>query len=266
MVADEFLSIKQDAELTEYIPEYTRLYRKANDYELDLNDTNLHQVLHFIKSAASNWDKRIRKKYPALMPMQEDLMEQFHLKQREGVLAWTIGEYMEHAEQIEDKLLPKVAKLNSKLAEAKRIQFYGTLEETQQGFSVVNFAQEKYATKTELSKMLTDHKTEFRNETQATIQSAVGAVRGEVVGDVKEIFSSLSKKMNKDEDEVKMQQQQQFESTRGRSSNSQGYGGQQGRQQRDNYYGPPPGNIYERNNSRFQDRFRPPSRQPYVNR
>ena len=171
MVADEFLSIKQDAELTEYILEYMRLYRKTNGNELDLDDTNLHQVLHFIKSTANNWDKRIKKKYPALMPMQEDLMEQFHLKQREGVLALTIGEYMEHAEQIEDKLLPKIVKLNSKLTKAKRIQFYGTHEETQQGFSAVNFMQKEYVTKTELSKMFTDHKTEFRNETQATIQS-----------------------------------------------------------------------------------------------
>jgi hypothetical protein len=114
--------------------------------------------------------------------------------------------------------------------------------------------------------MFTDHKTEFRNETQATIQSAVGAVRGEIVGDFKEMFSSLSKKMDKDKDEVKMPQQQQFESTRGRPSNSQGYGSQQGRQQRDSYYGSPPGNIYQCNNSRFQDRFRPPVGQPYGNR
>ena len=266
LVADEFLSIKQDAELTEYIPEYMRLYRKANGNELDLNDTNLHQVLHFIKSTAGNWDKRIRKKYPALMPMQEDLMEQFHLKQRGGLLAWTIGEYMEHAQQIEDKLMPKIAKLNSKLPKIKKIPFYGTHDEVQQDFSSVNFVQEEYVTKTELSKMFTDHKTEFRNETQATIQSAVGAVRGEIVGDVKEMFSSLSKKMDKDKDEVKLQQQQQFESARGRPNNSQGYSGQQGRQQRDNYYGPPPSNGYQRNNSRFQDRFRPAVRQPYGNR
>ena len=58
----------------------------------------------------------------------------------------------------------------------------------------------------QLSKMFTDHKTEFRNETQATIQSAVGAVKGENVGDVKEMFSSLSKKMDKDKDEIKLQQ------------------------------------------------------------
>ena len=193
-------------------------------------------------------------------------MEQFHLKQREGVLAWTIGQYMEHAQQIEDKLMPKIAKLNSKLPKIKKIPFYGTHDEVQQDFSSVNFVQEEYVTKTELSKMFTDHKTEFRNETQATIQSAVGAVRGEIVGDVKEMFSSLSKKMDKDKDEVKLQQQQQFESARGRPNNSQGYGGQQGRQQRDNYYGPPPSNSYQRNNSRFQDKFRPAVRQPYGNR
>ena len=268
VMADEFMSIKQDSELSEFISEYKRLFRKANNKELVPDEVNIHHVLHFIKATPSGWDKRVRRKYPALVPMQEELMEQFHLSQKDGATPFTLQMCFDRAEEIEDKLLPKIAKMNSKIGKGKKIKFYGTHEESAPDLAAmgVNFVQEQeFLTKGDVTKMLDSHKTELRNETQATIQTAISSVRVEIVGDVKDMFSSLTKKMDKDKEEIKQAQPQQQQ----QQQQQQPYQHQQRRP--DSYYGPTPGrNNYPRqsggSNSRFQDRFRPQVRQAYANR
>ena len=99
--------------------------------------------------------------------------------------------------------------------------------------------------------MMEKNKTELRNETQATIQSAVTSVRAEIVGDVKEMFTSLTKRMDSDKEEAKRQQQQQ----------------QRYPQQTDRFLrsgGFPRNNSRYESNSRFQDRFQPREQQGYA--
>ena len=197
--------MKQSAPYAEWMPEYRALYSDANKAELKMDTTDIGQILHFINATPSGWEKRIRRKYPGLTPIKEELMDLFHANEK-AERKEPLAAYLAKAEEIETKLLPKIAKMNKDLIKSKRIQFYGTYDEAQPS-QAINLIQEDYVTKVELLNMMEKNKTELRNETQATIQSAVTSVRAEIVGDVKEMFTSLTKKMDSDKEEAKQQQQ-----------------------------------------------------------
>ena len=257
--AEELIQVKQSAPYAEWMPEYRALYFDANKAELKMDTTDIGQILHFINATPSGWEKRIRRKYPGLTPIKEELMDLFHANEK-AERKEPLAAYLAKAEEIETKLLPKIAKMNKDLIKSKRIQFYGTHDEAQPS-QAINLIQEDYVTKVELLNMMEKNKTELRNETQATIQSAVTSVRAEIVGDVKEMFTSLTKKMDSDKEEAKQQQQQQrYPQQNDRFSRSGGF---------------PRNNSRYESNSRFQDRFQPrgqqgyaaaPPRQPYAHR
>ena len=136
------------------------------------------------------------------MPIQEELMDKFHEKEIAGI-KWRLQAYVDMAEKIEAKLLPKTTKMNRALPKGKKIGFYGTHEESApaQAVNFVNQSEESaYVTKLELNNILEVHKTDSRNETQATTQSATASMRIEIVGDVKGMFSALTKKMDDDKE------------------------------------------------------------------
>ena len=54
-----------------------------------------------------------------------------------------LAAYLAKAEEIETKLLPKIAKMNKDLIKSKRIQFYGTHDEAQPS-QAINHIQEEY--------------------------------------------------------------------------------------------------------------------------
>ena len=87
-------------------------------------------------------------------------------------------------------------------------------------------------TKDELVKLKADIRSEaqasqaeFRNETQATIQSALAIVRNITVGDVKTLFSSLEKKIDSQHQD---KQQSNSSSRFGRRDEDRSQGGNRG--------------------------------------
>lgn len=204
-LVDNFLEMKQTSSLADWVP----LYKLAGeDAGMPVVETSpgIHGKLQFIRATPTGFDKRIRRKHPTLPSMQEYLMDLHTDNEEDG--AYTLHKLIKDGLAYEKKILMKVNKLNANLKKArqKEIKFYGSFEEHSEvaALQEVSFVQDQQiVTKDELVKLQADIRSEaqasqaeFRNETQATIQSAVAAVRNDIVGDVKTLFSSLEKKID----------------------------------------------------------------------
>ena len=131
---------------------------------------------------------------------------------------------------------------NLKRASQKTIKFYGSFDESEiaavqdQDIQGVNFIKEETVTKVQFEAF----KEEIRNETQATIQSAVTSVRADIVGDVKGMFASLEKRLNADKEErqtaANQSQSQQARDSRFNMRYEYGRDDHQGGYRQDNQY------------------------------
>ena len=132
---------------------------------------------------------------------------------------YTLHKLIKDGMAYEKKILMKVNKLNADLRRSKQktIKFYGSFNEPSEVAAMqdISFVQEQQmVTKDEFTKFQTDFRaeaqasqSEFRNETQATIQSALATVRNDIVGDVKTLFTSLEKKIDQQQSTQQANQQ-----------------------------------------------------------
>ena len=97
----------------------------------------------------------------------------------------------------------------------------------------INFVKEESVTKVQFEAF----KDEIRNETQATIQSAVTSVRADIVGDVKSMFASLEKRLDADKEERQSSaNQSQIQQPRDSRFNRRNDYGRDDRYRQDNQY------------------------------
>ena len=223
-----FDELRQTSEMAAFIPEHLMAAEDAG-MKVRKNSKLIQDHLHFIKATATGFDKRIRRKHPTLVPMCEHLQD--HLVEKEGV-DMELEEEFKAAKNYDKKIMAEVAKINHDLIKSrqKQIKFYGSYAEVADIANVNDAAVDprcqvcsvqegQVVTKDELVKF----QAELRNETQATIQSAVAAVRTDIVGDVKGMFESLSAKMDKDKEERMQAQPQRFDRRDDNRRDDRGY-------------------------------------------
>lgn len=201
---DDFLSAQQCSVLADWLPEFNMLATECN-MKLELSKAVPQQMLQTLNAAPSGFDKWIVRKRRQLISMREYLADMHNEHEDKPETEWNLQRLFDCAIAYEKKILAKVALINKNLKRAKQktIRFYGSFEETEiaavqdQDMQEINFVKEESVTKVQLEAF----KDETRNETQATIQSAVTSVRADIVGDVKSMFASLEKRLDADKEE-----------------------------------------------------------------